>query len=445
MRTSLIVLFLGMLFHVSLMQAQTEEQKTTATVFIDALIGHEWDRLDALSHPTMREKIPREKWEKLIIDLVAKAGPVQKHYFASAERNGNYASIVHRVLFQKDSLAFRVVVDSLNLVGGFWLDPIAKEFRFIPPRYVDTTAFTERELTLGKEFPLPATVSIPKGKGPFPAAVLVHGSGPNDRDATIGGNKMFRDIAWGLASRGVMVLRYEKRTKKYGAKMNRYEITVKEETIDDAILAIELLARQPKADSTRLTLIGHSLGATLAPEIAAHAPAVDAVAMLAPTARPLEVVISDQLRYIASIQDTLSAEESVKLYAELEKAQQITAGTLMPTKTLLSMPASYFYDLQKRDQHAYARALGKPIFVARGTKDYQASQIEYMMWQDILKESPGAAFRSYDNCYHIFITTDGRPGPWNYQMEGNVVEALIDDLTSWCKTSTLPDTGGDAK
>jgi len=235
-----------------------------------------------------------------------------------------------------------------------------------------------------------------------------------------------------------MVLRYEKRTKKYGAKMNRYKITVQEETIDDAILAIELLARQPEADSTRLTLIGHSLGATLAPEIVTQAPAVDAVAMLAPTARPFEVVISDQLRYIASIQDTLGAAESAKLHAELEKAQQITAETLMPTKTLLNVPASYYYDLHKRDQHAYARALGKPIFVARGTKDYQASQIEYMMWQDILKDSRGAAFRSYDNCYHIFITTDARPGPWNYQMEGNVVETLIDDLESWCKSFSLP-------
>jgi dienelactone hydrolase len=393
----------------------------------------------------MREKIAREKWESLIEDLVAKAGAVQSHRYDSAVPNGSYASIVHRVYFEKDSLAFRVVIDSLNLVGGFWLDPIKKEYHFVPPAYADTSAFTERELTVGSEFPLPATLAVPKGKGPFPAAVLVHGSGPSDRDETIGGNKIFRDIAWGLASRGIMVLRYEKRTKLFGARMSRFETTVQEETIDDALLAIALLAQQPEADTTHLVLIGHSLGAMLAPEIAAHAPSIDAVAMLAPIARPLEVVVSDQLRFIASQQDTISPQEEAKLNAELDKAKQIQEGKLMPTKTLLGMPATYYYDLQKRDQHAYARGLGRPIFIARGMKDYQAPQMDYLMWQDILKDVPHTAFRSYDDCFHLFIRTDAKPGPWNYQQEGYVVDALIDDLTSWCRTFTIPSAGDGGK
>src|SRR5207247_4710825 len=58
---------------------------------------------------------------------------------------------------------------------------------------------------------LPATLTMPKGDGPFPAVVLVHGSGPHDRDESIGPNKPFRDLAGGLASRGIAVLRSEER------------------------------------------------------------------------------------------------------------------------------------------------------------------------------------------------------------------------------------------
>ena len=60
---------------------------------------------------------------------------------------------------------------------------------------------------------LPGTLAMPKGTGPFPAVVLVHGSGPQDRDETVGPNKPFLDIARALAAQGIAVLRYEKRTQ----------------------------------------------------------------------------------------------------------------------------------------------------------------------------------------------------------------------------------------
>lgn len=88
-----------------------------------------------------------------------------------------------------------------------------------PPPYADRATFAEQEVVVGSgEWALPGTLSLPNGAGPFPAVVLVHGSGPADRDETVGPNKPFRDLAWGLASRGVAVLRYDKRTRVHGHK-----------------------------------------------------------------------------------------------------------------------------------------------------------------------------------------------------------------------------------
>ena len=77
--------------------------------------------------------------------------------------------------------------------------------------------YTEKEISIsigeGKE--LPGTLILPDGEGPFPVVVFVHGSGPSDRDETINGNKPFKDLAEGLAEKGIASYRYDKRTYVY--------------------------------------------------------------------------------------------------------------------------------------------------------------------------------------------------------------------------------------
>ncbi len=413
------------------LRAQTDDQKLTAHAFIDAVIAQQWERVEAMEHPRMREQIDREKWGALMTGLESKAGKILSHHFQSAEMNGNYASIVHNVYFEKDSVGFRVVIDSMNLVGGFWLDVIEKDFRFEAPSYADTSVFNEVDVVVGDSLKLSGVLSVPVGDGPFPAVILIHGSGPQDMDETIGGNKPFRDIAWGLASKGVMVLRYNKRTKQHGARMNLYKTGVREEVIDDAIAAVRLLRTHRKTDTAALVLLGHSLGATLAPGIAYGEPSIKALVMLAPIARTLEVVVADQLRFIASQQDSLTAIETVKLNNELKKAAKIEREELNEKMTLMGAPASYYYDLHKRDARSYAAGIDIPMFLARGDKDYQAPEIDFELWKKALAGRDNVKFQTYKNCFHIFIETDAKPGPWNYEMQGNVTAVLIDDMADW--------------
>src|SRR5215471_14652653 len=153
------------------------------------------------------------------------------------------------------------------------------------------------------EWILPGTLSVPKGEGPFAAVVLVHGSGPNDRDETIGPNKPFRDLAWGLASQGIVVLRYDKRTKVYPEKMRELvsTLTVKEEVIDDALNAVSLLRGIPGVNPQRIVVLGHSLGGYLLPRIGAADRGIAGLIMLAGMCRPFEDAILDQFSYIYSL------------------------------------------------------------------------------------------------------------------------------------------------
>src|SRR5205814_1805761 len=145
---------------------------------------------------------------------------------------------------------------------------------------------------------LPGTLLLPKGKGPFPVVVLVHGSGPSDRDETVGGTRVFRDFADGLADRGIASLRYEKRTKQHPTEFAR-TYTIDDETTDDAVAAVAFVRMQPGIDPKRVFLAGHSQGGMMAPRIAQRSPGLAGIALLAAPARQLQYLVLDQFTYLS--------------------------------------------------------------------------------------------------------------------------------------------------
>lgn len=322
-------------------------------------------------------------------------------------------------------------------VSGFAVRPAAVPAApYAPPPYATPSTYSESDVTVGSgEWALPATLTLPAGPGPFPAVVLVHGSGPNDRDETIGGNKPFADLALGLASRGVAVLRYDKRTKVYGPKMvGLATLTVKEETVDDALLAIATLRSQPRIDPARVFVLGHSLGGMLVPRIAAADPRLAGAIVMAGAARPLDVAILEQTKYLANADGVVSPQEQAQI-DEAAKLQQAIAS-LKPEdaasgRQVSGAPAAYWLDLRGYDPPSAAKTLKIRMLILQGERDYQVTMNEFARWQAALGGRPDVTFHSYPPLNHLFIAGEGKSLPAEYERPSHVAEDVVRDIAAW--------------
>lgn len=123
-------------------------------------------------------------------------------------------------------------------------------------------------LGMGTEFPLNGKLVIPDAEKPVPAVVFVHGSGSSNMDEKVLKLTPFKDLAEGLVRHGIASIRYDKRSFAHGRKLlKKGSLTVREETIEDAVLAAELLRKDSRIDPEKIFIIGHSMGAMLAPRI----------------------------------------------------------------------------------------------------------------------------------------------------------------------------------
>ena len=333
-------------------------------------------------------------------------------------------------------LDLRVVFGKNNLIAGFQFVPTDLSDQYQPPSYANPETFKEYNVTVGADtsWPLPGTLTVPDGDGLYPAVVLVQGSGPNDRDETVGPNKPFKDIAWGLATKGIVVLRYEKRTKYYASTIvNMLEnFTVYDETIDDAREAVDLLKETEHVDSDHIYVLGHSLGAMLAPRIALNDSNISGIIMLAAPARPLTELLINQTIYLASLDGNISDAEQKQIDELKENVTKIREHNISPGEIILGASAAYWYDIESYDPVATAEMLSIPMLILQGERDYQVSyEYDFSVWQNAFVDNANVTLIAYPTLNHLFIAGSGPPSNVEYNIPGNVDEQVIIDIANW--------------
>ncbi len=389
----------------------------------------------------MAAALPADKLREAWQQIQAQAGSFKEKTATRTEKKGAYDIIYVLCAFEKTNLDVKIVFGKDQKIAGLFFVPGKGPEEWKAAGYVERKAFAEIDIPrISEEWPLPATLSLPVGSGPFAAVILVHGSGPNDRDESIGPNKPFRDLAWGLASKGIAVLRYEKRTKFMADKMKSLKkLTVKEETIDDVIAAVNLLRNNKKIDANKIIVLGHSLGATLIPRIAALDKRIAGFIMLAGAARPLEDLILEQYEYIFSLQDELPAEQNNQLQKIREKVanvKKLNGKNSLKVKDLpFRVPASYWLDLKKYDLLSMAKKMNRPLLVLQGERDYQVTMTDFKIWSEAFAGHKNVSLKSYPALNHLFISGTGKSTPEEYTVAGHVAAQVLSDIGGWVKNN----------
>lgn len=370
----------------------------------------------------MRDALPADKLGPIWNGQVATLGKLVKwtiHPGAPVQGQEIRTAILE---MERGTLLATISVDPTGDVSGFFIKPGESKKPPAPPKsapYVDPKRFTEKPVTvLADSFALSGMLTVPTDLGPFPGAVLVHGSGPQDRDETIGPNHILKDLAEGLSSRGIAVLRYDKRTFQYKdrlMKMGAKTISLDDEVVNDAAAAVRLLKSTPGVDSTRVFVVGHSLGALLAPEIAVRSHAAGAVLLAPPGRPPWEIIVAQMKTMGASAADVAEAER---------KGAKIEKGTL-GDETLLGLPQSYWRDWASRDGVAMAKRMSGPILILRGDRDIQVEDVDIEVWRKGLAGRPNVEIATVPKLSHFLIAGSGKPTPADVMIPGHVDQALV--------------------
>lgn len=405
--------------------ATAAEPAQVAGQLLDHLQAGRIEQAEAMLTPQMASAVPadtlRGVWQSL--------GELQQRGQPSVSAQQDLQVVSLPLRFAGGAVVAQVAVDAQDKVAGLLFRPAPPEKAPPPPADAD---YTEVDFSVPQQRgALPGTLALPKGKGPFAAVLLVHGSGPQDRDETIGASRPFLDIARGLAAHGIAVLRYDKRTLVRPQDFQQ-PFDVDDETTDDAVAALAALAADPRIDGGRVFVLGHSQGGMLAPRIASRWPQARGAILWAAPARTLLDLLPEQNRHLFAMDGTITAQEQAFLDALDRQIAAARGDAPVPASDLpLGVPQGFWKSIEAVDARADARTLRKPLLMLHGGRDFQVPERDWTLWQEALKERGDVQWKAYPALNHIGVAGSGASSLKEYAQEGHVASQLVDDVAGW--------------
>ena len=404
----------------------TNDNRSIAENYIKDFINQDFDKIlnNYEYTPTMASVMNKDGLNEVYNKYIAPLNQFKNITYHSVYQG----TISYITEFESGSILLRVTFDNKNKISGFHFSPH------------DTTQMpdniSEKEIKIGSlKYRLTGTLAEPKDSNTDTVVILVQGSGPSDRDETVGALKPFRDIAWSLAQKGVAVFRYDKRTYIYGEKLaQKKDITVYDETIDDVVYAYK---KMQSLGYKKIYIAGHSLGGYLMAKIYNELPEASGYIIMASNVTPLQEIIVTQVKYIYALDGTVTAAEQIQITA-LEKQRDNINSLSNDNKAdfsnydLMNIPASYWLDLKDYNPVELMKQCKQRVLILQGAKDYQVTLSEYEKWKNELGDNKNVTLKLYGNLNHMFMLSKVM-SPDDYNDLNHVDENVIDDMYLFIK------------
>ena len=405
---------------------------------IQKLQRAQYDSCQTMFDTSVTNQINSDMLKNIWESIPKYLGEYKSYAEISTEKMDSIETVSIRCVFTKTKMDLKLSFNLQQKIIGIFFTPPKNNLVYSYPDYYKSNRFYESKTVVKSgKYELPAVLCIPNNVTNPPVVILLAGSGPNDKDESIGPNKLLKDLAVGLASNGIASIRYDKRTLAYGVEIAKEvkDLGINEEVIEDAISAVKLMKKNPATKHSKIVIVGHSLGAMCSPLIAKEVNP-DGIILMAGNARSLEDLMLEQYTYLSSL-DTLTKDmekELVKLAAQTLIVKNPKALKEAKAEDLpLNLTSYYWQSLKAYDQVAVAKKLKQPILVLQGERDYQVTLKDFNIWKEALGTNPKNTFISYPALNHLFMKGDGRSVPAEYERQGNMDEKVLTDITEWIK------------
>ena len=404
-----------------------EEAIKLSDKYVQCLINADYETVVAGCDEKIQKQIDAAALQQAWESVADTAGGFVTAAAVTYESNNGLATVTTTAEFENLGIIITLTYNDEGKIRGIWFNFAPDDSIYQP---IDTDLFTEQVVLIG-EYELKGVVTTPDNMENYPVVVLVQGSGQSDFDETIGVNKPFRELAHGLAEKGIASIRINKRLYQKPVLAHN-QLTIWDEYMDDIYAAIDYA----KANiSENVFVIGHSLGGMSAPKIALDNN-LDGVVMLAGTIRSLEDVILDQsAATIEANKEYSKTEKEGILKATQDGVAAVKALTADATEPVLGIPAEYWLSLRDLDtENILKNRLTVPVLVLQGEADFQVyMDKDFAYMQSVLGDKENIQFKSYPGLNHLFMP-QSLPGVMDvteYTAENHIPQYVIDDIAAF--------------